>query len=675
MNLSRARIVQIISVFVVQFLTLLLLPHILSGFTYESLRSLFILTIVLSIAQSLFWWIFIYLFSWLPVWLFPILTFLVNGAVFYRFGNLVPGINIADRSTGLWIAVWLTIVNAVMAGILSVDEDSRFDRNVIGKMVKRRGKPTETDVPGFLFLEIDGLSEKVLRRAIAEGHLPHVKKWLDEGSHKLIGWETDFTSQTGAMQSGILLGNNTNVPAYRWWDKKQGKTVMSGNPKDAIVLEAERSSGKGLCSDGGSSRGNMFSGDASESMLTFSTILAKRDRGPGFYFFLFSPYVFFHILTRFVIDVIKEWWQAYLQRRRKDQYIVSARNFAYAFLRGFLGPVLHDLVTFMVISDVLRGIPASYALFSAYDDLGHFAGTETPEALESLSETDHYFGRILKAVEEAPRPYHIIVLSDHGQSIGPTFKAAYGMSLEELVKKFISGEVNIFTSAEENEAWDNINAILTESTKADSRTATLLKRAFTKKDVEGIVAIGPERDPKESTKEKESEAKIVVYGSGSSGLIYFTDSKERLTYEQIRDLHPGLVMGLAQHPGIGFVLVRSAEQGSMVLGKRGVRYLDHDKVEGEDPLADFGPNAALHLKRESSFWNCPDIIVNSVFDPKTQELPGFENQVGHHGGMGGPQNHAFIMYPSGLPFDGTPVVGAESVYKLLRGWREKIQGL
>jgi len=244
-----------------------------------------------------------------------------------------------------------------------------------------------------------------------------------------------------------------------------------------------------------------------------------------------------------------------------------------------------------------------------------------------------------------------------------------------LVKKFISGEVNIFSSADENEAWDNINAILTESTKEESRTGTLLKRAFTKKDVEGIVALGPERDPKESTKDKEAQAKIVVYGSGSSGLIYFTDSKERLTLEQIRDKHPGLVVGLAQHPGIGFVLVKSAEQGSLVMGKKGIRYLDHDTVEGEDPLADFGPNAAMHLKRESSFWNCPDIIVNSVYDPKTQELPGFENQVGHHGGMGGPQNHAFIMYPSELAYDGTPVVGAESVYKLLRGWREKVQGL
>jgi uncharacterized membrane protein YvlD (DUF360 family) len=675
MNLTRSRIIQVVSVFIVQAITLLILPFVVSGFTYDSIRSVLVLTLVLSLVQSLFWWVFIYLFSWMPVWLFPILTFLLNGALYYRIGDLVKGIEIADRSTGLWMAIWLTVVNAILAGILSIDEDSRFDRNVVGKMVKRRGDITETDVPGFLFLEIDGLSKKVLQRAVTEGHMPTLKRWIDSGNHKLIGWETDFTSQTGAMQSGILMGNNTDIPAYRWYDKKQGKTIMSGKPNDAQALEALHSSGKGLCSDGGSSRGNMFSGDASESMLTFSTILDKRDRGPGFYTFLFSPYVVFHILTRFVIDVFKEWWQAYLQRRRKDKFIVPARNFAYAFLRGGLGPVLHDLVTFMVISDVLRGIPASYALFSAYDDLGHFAGTETPEAFEVLSETDHYFLRIERALESAPRPYHIVILSDHGQSIGPTFKAAHGVTLEDLVKGHISGEASLFTTENTNEAWDNINAILSESSRTSTRTAGLIKRLMARKEREGMVAIGPERDPKEVTEDKESKANVVVYGSGSSGLIYFTDSKERLTLEQIGEAHPGLVVGLSQHPGIGFVLVKSAQQGSMVIGKKGVHYLDNDTVEGEDPLANYGPNAALHLRRESSFSNCPDIICNTVIAPQTEEIAGFENQVGHHGGIGGPQNHPFILFPSDLHYDGTPVVGAEQVYKLLRGWREKVQSL
>jgi hypothetical protein len=136
-----------------------------------------------------------------------------------------------------------------------------------------------------------------------------------------------------------------------------------------------------------------------------------------------------------------------------------------------------------------------------------------------------------------------------------------------------------------------------------------------------------------------------------------------------------LILSLKDHPGIGFLLVRTEAQGDIVIGKHGVHYLIDNKVEGMDPLADYGPNATRHLRRESSFSNCPDLLVNTLYDPITEELAGFENQVSHHGGMGGPQNHPFILRPVALPYDGTPIIGAESVHHLLRGWREQIQHL
>ena len=111
-----------------------------------------------------------------------------------------------------------------------------------------------------------------------------------------------------------------------------------------------------------------------------------------------------------------------------------------------------------------------------------------------------------------------------------------------------------------------------------------------------------------------------------------------------------------------------------MLGHGGIYFLDNDTVEGENPLAMYGPNAAQHLKRESSFENCPDLIVNTKYDPVTEELCGFENQVSHHGGLGGPQNHPFILYPVSLPVNSAPIVGATNVYRLLRGWRDAAQG-
>jgi hypothetical protein len=298
---------------------------------------------------------------------------------------------------------------------------------------------------------------------------------------------------------------------------------------------------------------------------------------------------------------------------------------------------------------------------------------ESKESSEALHEIDRYFARIEHALAIAPRPYHIIILSDHGQSLGPTFKAAHGQSLEELVKELVKADKDVFYASAHNEAWDNLNAVLSESTNDNTRSASLIRRALASREHEGYVEVANKDQTSEKLESKAEKSKVVVFGSGSTGLIYFTDAKERMTYEQIQDAYPELILGLLNHPGIGFILVRSEQQGDMVMTKGGVHFLKDDKVEGIDPLAVYGPNAANHVRRESSFTNCPDLVVNTVYNPNTQELAGFEDQVSHHGGLGGPQNHPFILHPAILASDGMPVVGAECVHHLLRGWRDQVQ--
>lgn len=680
---SRARIVQFVSLVVVQALALMVVLWFFPFGDELDLGQAVLVVLVVSGAQAVFWYIFINFLSWLPVIIYPIATFLVTGAVVALFLNFVFTQVTLTIWDGITVLIVLTVINAILGAIFSLDEDTSFDRNVTAKIVKKRGNPTTTDVPGILYLEIDGLGRDRFERALREGYMPTLKKWWDEGKYEITGWETDYTAQTGAMQTGLLQGNNDDIPAYRWWDRKLGRIVMSGNPQDASMLEARLTNGRGLCADGGASRGNMFSGDATESLFTFSTLL-NRDRamGPGFYLFLFSPYIVARITSRFIIEVIKEWFEAWQQRRRHkrgiDKYVVSARNPAYAFLRAFMGPVLQDLTTYAVISDIARGVPAVYALYAGYDDLGHFAGMDSPEAFEMLRETDHYFKRIEHALQVAPRPYKIIILSDHGQSTGPTFKGAYGVSLEDLVKALVKREGAVYASLETNEAWDNLNAFLSESVNANSRTARLLRRTVSKKmDKDAIVRVGPGRDPKVANKEEqEAETKdVIVLASGSTGLVYFRRAQQRMTYEQIQELYPDLLIGLVNHPGIGLVLVDSAENGPMVLNKGGVYYLKDDSVDGKvNPLSPFGPNAALHVKRESGFVDCPDIMVNSKYDSETGELCGFENQVSHHGGLGGPQNHPFIFHPKELKAGDQPIITAVGAYRILRGWRNELQG-
>ena len=130
-------------------------------------------------------------------------------------------------------------------------------------------------------------------------------------------------------------------------------------------------------------------------------------------------------------------------------------------------------------------------------------------------------------------------------------------------------------------------------------------------------------------------------------------------------LFPELIPGLVSHSGIGFIMANSLANGGMVIGENGIYYLDSDEIIGENPLNGFGENASRHLKRQNSFKNMPDILVNSFYDERTDEVCAFEELIGSHGGLGGNQSRPFILYPSEWSDPGD-LVGAESIYRFLK---------
>ena len=103
--------------------------------------------------------------------------------------------------------------------------------------------------------------------------MPTLQKWLEEGTHKVTGWETDLSSQTGASQAGILHGNNQDIPAFRWVEKdKNNKIMVSTGFSDAPLIEKRISDGNGLLKNKGASRSNLFS-DVYKRQLWGITVL------------------------------------------------------------------------------------------------------------------------------------------------------------------------------------------------------------------------------------------------------------------------------------------------------------------------------------------------------------------------------------------------------------------
>jgi hypothetical protein len=156
--------------------------------------------------------------------------------------------------------------------------------------------------------------------------------------------------------------------------------------------------------------------------------------------------------------------------------------------------------------------------------------------------------------------------------------------------------------------------------------------------------------------------------SGCLGLVSFPRMPGRVTLEQLDRHYPRIVPALRDHPGIAFVLVRSEAHGALAIGAQGIRFLDDDRVHGEDPLAPFGPNAVRHVRRTDGFAHCPDIVVNSTYWAELDEVAAFEELVGSHGGMGGAQSYPFLLHPAELALPDGEIVGAEAVHKELRRW-------
>lgn len=80
---------------------------------------------------------------------------------------------------GLLVMAW-QLRGVSVDSLLTIDDDNSWYRNVVQRRIKRRKKPLETDVPGVLFLEIDGLARPVLGRAVEQAYVPTVSATVDE---------------------------------------------------------------------------------------------------------------------------------------------------------------------------------------------------------------------------------------------------------------------------------------------------------------------------------------------------------------------------------------------------------------------------------------------------------------------------------------------------------------
>ncbi len=637
------------------------------GVTLDSFWYALLATALLGLLNAFIWPALIRFALPITAWTLGLGALFLNGLFVWLAAWIIEaGFDVERVWQGVLLAAWLTVVSIVITTVLSIDDDQVVYRSIVRRQMRKAGA-VESAVPGVLFLEIDGLGHDVLARALRDGNAPNMARWVQEGSHHLVKWETDWSSQTGAAQTGLLLGSNENIPAFRWWDKDQGRAVASSAPKDVLAIEESLSTGRGLLYADGASRSNMYSGDAVHSSLTIATLRQQERhherRGQGYLAYFTNPFAVIRTIVLMIGDVVKEHWNA-AEQRRLDVWPRGHRGFVYSLLRAFMVVVQRDLAMSAVIGDVYSGRPVVYATFSGYDEVAHHSGIERPDTLAVLRNIDQTFDRIARATHDAPRPYHVVVLSDHGQSQGPTFFQRYGSTLEEVVAE--AAQADVVAGEMGDEGLMHLNVTMTAAAQGGGTVGVIAKPFAKDTEEDSMTEAGV--DLAAVGEDGTELPEVVTLASGNLGLISFPRIPQRVTLEELEEHYPNVIPAIRDHPGVAFLLVHSPESGPVVIGKNGRHFLDDGRIEGDDPLAPFGENAATKAKRTDGFPHVADIMVNSTYWPELEEVAAFEELIGSHGGMGGPQQYPFLLVPDAFALPDHVLLGPGTVHNWMRRW-------
>ncbi len=497
---------------------------------------------------------------------------------------------------------------------------------------------------GFVVVQIDSLAYEHLLSAIDQGYAPYLQRMMERG-HKLRMYTCGLPSSTAACQSAIMYGNSYNVPAFRWYDKRAGRTVSYKLPGNNTALEREVGEGRRGILDGGSSYSNLISGGASRSLFTMSTFgqgsLLDGIKGLGFFIlFALSPVRSVRVIVLSLSEALyafaertASYWQAE-RRVRFEGVFPLVRVLAHVFVK--------EMQTFAVMVDMYRGIPNIYTTYNTYDNMAHHYGPTTRPALRAVQTVDRQIRQIDRMRRHSATTYDLYILSDHGQTPAVPFRQLHGESFGRYVARLVDDLTLAEHVEAEVEARSHVAFLADELRTAQQGLPSKPARAVGRLRRYVEEADRPVHAPEITAS---GATDVVVTGCSATAGIYFNQTKDPMDLTAIELSYPGLIDQIVEHPSVGLVIGREGHR-ICVLGKDGRLIWD-----GSARVVDANPLDSL----DSAPWTLPEILRLASY-PRSADLivfgsvvngmgVAFEEQMGVHGAFGGAQAYPFILYP------------------------------
>jgi len=596
----------------------------------------------------------------------------VNAGALMLTSSLLPALQIDSWWTAFIGSLIFSAINTLLTNLLTVNDDDSFYHGLIERLAKRRMfEDADSSKRGLVMMEIDGLSYHHIKKAIDDGWMPHVKQMIEEDGYQLSKVDCGLPSQTSACQSGIMFGDNYDIPAFRWFDKDQNKLIVSSG--DAEHINARYARGNGLMR-AGTSVNNMMNGDAHKSLLTLADLRSgtpdeKKQRAQDIYLLMLDPYFFTRTIVLFIWDILVELWQALKQRVGDVQPRLNRLHKAYPVMRAATTVFMRDISANLAKMDILRGSPSLYITWPGYDEVAHHSGPWTKDAFGTLKQYDRVIGSIRETIaHKAPRPYELLVLSDHGQSFGATFLQRYGYTLKEFIEQQLPHGTQVHETAGGDDGTLGMTAMAGELENIqEQQVGGGIGRATTRR-LQNVI----ERGVRSRGDEEESAdltTNVTVCGSGNLAQVYFDLYPRKISLSELDEAYPGMVEALVAHEGVGMMVGYQDDDTPVVLGKGGRRDLHSGQVTGEDPLAMYGdPDfRAGQVRRVADFPHAGDLFVISTVYPDGT-VAAMEELIGNHGGLGGEQTDAFLLHPMDLNVP--PTSNSADVFAILNSRRD-----
>jgi hypothetical protein len=534
---------------------------------------------------------------------------------------------------------------------------------------------------GLVMLQIDALAYAELRRAIELGYCPTIEQMVREQGYTLRRWFCGLPSATPYCQAGFFHGENDGIPAFRFYDKTEGRVITCNTPAGVQYIR-DRITAPGALA-GGSSYVNLLDGDAQNVAFTVATrdqaSVFKRMGG-----WRMAMLIFIHPIRvlRMGVQAALEWLREDYERSIAE--LTGRRTHSeglFPFIRVLTGVIVRELQTMAILLDVYSGVPVIYSTFMQYDELGHHFGPASFQALRDLRRTDARIREIRRMIHNAGgREYDLVILSDHGMTPSVSYRVRFGETLGTTVEHVLQREaartgerpLRASTSFAQDGEYADMTArvvdAVAEATPERHRTTRgiLLRARDWVRSKYGLrELILPEKYRVEAGHD------VVVTYSSDLALLYFADDPRPLDIDQIvgDSRRAALYDALLEHPGVGLLAARSkggnavhveSATGRAILEDGAVRVL-----ERANPLEPYGTSSLVirALERLVSQPNTGDLTIFGAYDG--YEIVSFDDQIGAHGAAGGNQLHPFLIGPPELDLEHQKIDDPRDVHRAI----------